>query len=656
MRKANNIQSSATYRPEIDGLRAIAVIAVIINHFNKEILPSGYLGVDIFFVISGFVITSSLAVRQSLNFNDFIIGFYQRRLKRLIPALICFVVITSLLTTLFASNPFFKLALGFSSLFGFSNLLLFFKSTDYFATSTLFNPFTHTWSLGVEEQFYLFFPLIIWFTGFSKKVRKSTRNLIMVLLPLTIISLFSYLIFYENNHPAAYFLMPNRFWEMSFGSLIFLFQGDNSLIRKKISNLSPEIILFLLIASLFIPMSYGRISSLLVVILTSLLIITLKKGNLAYKILTKKNIVYIGLISYSLYLWHWGILAISRNTIGIYWWSWPFQVILIVLFSILSYEYVEKKFKKYKFKSNRLFSTFDFLRVILLSAFLITALGLGKFFKKIPNISYQSPKGNGKSVSESERCMKGNIESCFKKETSSKSVFSLGDSHLMNYVPSLRISLFNLGYQTYFWGAAKHIRDIFSSNCSSQTCYLLEVNKIKEVLEKNNFNKNDILIYSLSRNRLYLDEKISNMQKFYNFEGFSRDGLENKPKIKILDSAIRSLIEFVSSKDGKFILIDDLPLACGIKEWHANLRPCKVSKYISLKDRMPLTKLFRSISSDYKNVFYVDPHDFICVDEICLPNKNNIPLYVDNSPHLSLEAKNVLAPFFQDQFRQILDE
>ena len=99
--KENNLSIKNRYRPEIDGLRAFAVIAVIINHFNKEILPNGYLGVDIFFVISGFVITSSLYQRPSKNFKDFISGFYERRIKRLVPALSVFILITSFTICLF---------------------------------------------------------------------------------------------------------------------------------------------------------------------------------------------------------------------------------------------------------------------------------------------------------------------------------------------------------------------------------------------------------------------------------------------------------------------------------------------------------------------------------------------------------------------------
>ena len=103
VKKSSSI--NVRYRPEIDGLRAFAVVAVILNHFNKEMLPNGYLGVDIFFVISGFVITSSLYQRPSKNFKDFISGFYERRLKRLIPALSVFVLLTSIAICLFQVNP-----------------------------------------------------------------------------------------------------------------------------------------------------------------------------------------------------------------------------------------------------------------------------------------------------------------------------------------------------------------------------------------------------------------------------------------------------------------------------------------------------------------------------------------------------------------------
>ena len=120
----NNLISKAkgsSYRPEIDGIRAFAVIAVIINHFNKDILPGGYLGVDIFFVISGYVITSSLFGRSSKNFKDFISGFYERRIKRLVPSLSVYVLITSITICFFNPIPMLSLRTGLTSLFGILN-------------------------------------------------------------------------------------------------------------------------------------------------------------------------------------------------------------------------------------------------------------------------------------------------------------------------------------------------------------------------------------------------------------------------------------------------------------------------------------------------------------------------------------------------------
>lgn len=334
-------QGKSQYRAEIDGLRALAVIAVIINHFNGALLPSGYLGVDIFFVISGYVITSSLTSRPSRDFGDFIRGFYLRRIKRLVPALVLFTLGTSMLICLFNPDPGKALTTGCASLFGVSNLYLLSQSTDYFAESTELNPFTHTWSLGVEEQFYFLFPVLIWFTGFGKQSPRGAKNLFFWVGALSLASLISFISLYQSNQPAAYFLMPTRFWELAAGCLIFVGFQKRTTIEQRLERLPPLLVTAAMIGVMFWPVATAVPATIAMVVLSAVLIASLKPGTAAYQLFTHKCFVAVGLISYSLYLWHWPVLSISRWTIGIQWWSAPFQIIAMLALALLSYRLIE---------------------------------------------------------------------------------------------------------------------------------------------------------------------------------------------------------------------------------------------------------------------------------------------------------------------------
>ena len=427
--KKNKSAIESLYRPEIDGLRAFAVVAVIINHFNNEILPNGYLGVDIFFVISGFVITSSLYQRSSENFKDFISGFYERRIKRLVPALSVFVLVISVAICLFQENPYLSLWTGLTSLFGLSNLYLLEKATDYFAQSTELNVFTHTWSLGVEEQFYIVFPFLIWFSGFGRQTKNGARNLFLILGALTIASLIGFIYFYPINQSAAYFLMPTRFWEIASGGLLFIgFQKKKS-IEKFLESIPPLLVLALIIGIMYLPMSWAILSTVSVVALSLILIASLKKQKAAFNFFTHPKIIYIGLISYSLYLWHWGILSISRWTIGIHWWSVPFQVALILSLAIASYKYIETPLRKGNWFGKR-------WKTIMVGGGVIVTLSIGllALIEPLRGQLYTGNKINTKQkpflkgkecledVSERTQCL-------FIDNKSKRTLWLLGDSH-----------------------------------------------------------------------------------------------------------------------------------------------------------------------------------------------------------------------------------
>lgn len=337
----------AGFRPEIEGLRALAVIAVIMNHFDKNVLPGGYLGVDIFFVISGFVITASMTRRPARNFGDFLLQFYTRRIKRLVPALVLCVAVTSLAVITVDPKPEISLTTGITALFGFSNLYLFSQATDYYAPSTELNGFTQTWSLGVEEQFYLVYPLLIWFALLRNPATGKSLPA-AILGGLCILSGAAFIFLYKTNQPAAYFLMPTRFFELGSGCLLFLLAGAQHSRRASgfFGNAPGLLILAGLVAVLFAPLSFAREATFAAVLLTVSAIAGTSRGSLAHAILTFKPLVFIGLISYSLYLWHWPVLSVSRWTLGVNWAYAPVLLGLMLLLAAASYFILENPLRK----------------------------------------------------------------------------------------------------------------------------------------------------------------------------------------------------------------------------------------------------------------------------------------------------------------------
>ena len=420
---------TSRYRPEIDGLRAFAVVAVIINHFNKDILPGGYLGVDIFFVISGYVITSSLFGRSSKDFKDFISGFYERRVKRLFPALIAFVVITGALITLFNPAPDRTLLSGLTSLVGVSNIYFFSRSTDYFAMSTALNPFTHTWSLGVEEQFYLLFPFLIWFSGFGRQTKNGARNLFLIVFVLTIASLVGFLYLYPTNQPAAYFLMPSRFWEMSIGCLIFIGFQKRVSFEQSLERVPPLLVLTLIVGVMFLPPLFATVSTILIVLLSSILIASLKSQTKLYKVFTHPAFVHIGLISYSLYLWHWSILTVGRWTIGISSITVLPLLVLTLLFAEVSYTCIEQPMRNMKYRDKSRLFILAGLSLVVASGSLILLQKHSNGLYAGLNIKYgknAAPRG-GQGILGSNQIM----------NNSNPVIITTGDSFAGHYYPAL---------------------------------------------------------------------------------------------------------------------------------------------------------------------------------------------------------------------------
>ena len=659
--KKNHLSLHSRYRPEIDGLRAFAVVAVIINHFNKEILPNGYLGVDIFFVISGFVITSSLYQRPSKNFKDFISGFYERRIKRLVPALSVFVLIMSIAICLFNQFPGASLWTGITSLFGLSNLYLLKESTDYFAQATELNVFAHTWSLGVEEQFYFLFPCLIWLSGFGRQTNNGNRNLFLIVVALTIASLIGFIYLYRLNQPAAYFLMPTRFWEMASGCLLFIGCHQRKSIEQFLGKIPPLFILLLISGVMYLPMSLAIVSTVSVVSLSALLIASLKKGTAAHKFFTNSRVVYIGLISYSLYLWHWGVLSISRWTIGIHWWSVPFQVVLMFGLAVTSYQWIETPLRKGNWFRKR-WKTFVAGGGVLitLSSGLIA---LGNPLKGQLYLGDKSKTLRPKFI-RSEKCLE-NIMSkgtlCyFIENNSKKTLWLLGDSHArpLSLVGEELANTLGMNLKLY----------------SVQATTFPPVMKYRKYEKANDLQKLDD--FKFIEKELYKQIKIGDiillsMRMPYHFGGtyyqyppsdfvFIREDGSFASQENHFDDWITSVINLANmaqKRNAKVIIQtpspeweEELNNSCTKNEWFNifQKKNCQIeSKFFIDEDTGLYSHIFENLNrlaSSHENIYFFDIYKVICPESICSFTKNGVVIY-DDDDHLSYEwARDFLTP------------
>lgn len=388
---ASPARNEYAYLPGIDGLRAIAVLAVILFHLHAPALPGGFSGVDVFFVISGYVVSKSLAATAKQGGLAFLTGFYARRLLRLYPALVAMLLGVTVLQTLFVPASWLSSAsahTGLAAFFGLSNLALLWFNDGYFSPRIEFNPFAHTWSLAVEEQFYLLFPalFLLWQRGESRRpaVRRGTRMLLPALLVLSVLLCWQQ----SRGQPQqAYYLLPSRFWELACGALLFrLHHGQQCLPASARQAASCILAGLLLIAAGFglaDPQAFPFPWAMLPVAGSALVICgvaTPHAGhNAGQRLLANSGMRYLGRLSYSLYLWHWPLIVLLRWTVGMTSaYHWLLAVAATLLASMLSYHVLECPLRQ-RLASG---STSDARRVVLggasVLACAVLALGVSK--------------------------------------------------------------------------------------------------------------------------------------------------------------------------------------------------------------------------------------------------------------------------------------
>lgn len=308
-----HLSNHGAYRRDIDGLRAIAVLCVVVFHAFPDCLPGGFVGVDIFFVISGFLISGILF--EALQRGHFsIIDFYIRRIRHIFPALLL-VMLASLLAGWFILLPQEYRQLGKHVLggAGFVSNIVLWSEAGYFDTSAETKPLLHLWSLGVEEQFYLFWPLLLWAAW------KRRRAMLAILLTVMALSFVWNLVSVHQDAVAAFYLPMSRFWELGAGALLAYWRSRSAALGESLANRLAAIGLLLIVVALVVITKQDRFPGWWAVLPVAGAFLLLAAGpgaGVNRRLLSQRTMVWLGLISYPLYLWHWPLLAFARLLMG----------------------------------------------------------------------------------------------------------------------------------------------------------------------------------------------------------------------------------------------------------------------------------------------------------------------------------------------------
>lgn len=379
-----NLIVSDKYRKDIDGIRALAVSSVLLFHFGY--LPNGYLGVDIFFVISGYLITG-IIYKETLENRFSISNFYLRRTRRIIP-LVSFTCLISLIIGIFTMLPDDLENLAQSVLatnFFSNNILQILTTKNYWDIVNEFKPLMHTWSLGIEEQYYLFYPFLFVLIG-----KKRITWVLPILVIITILSLVLFFSPFKDFY--KFYLLPFRFYELSLGGIAaILFK--NKVLNHKFSPLLIGILLIILSFS-FEDIQNSVLLFLTIIITCGLLISYNNNNKLSSFILENKLMVFIGKLSFSLYMWHQILLAFGRyfvfkemNEINV-------TIILFstILLSIFTFYIIEQPFRDKKKVNNKVLIwslTFIFILTSGSSVYIYLKAGV---LKNIPELSISKYK------------------------------------------------------------------------------------------------------------------------------------------------------------------------------------------------------------------------------------------------------------------------
>jgi peptidoglycan/LPS O-acetylase OafA/YrhL len=649
------------YIPGIDGLRAIAVISVILFHLKSTFLPGGFSGVDVFFVISGYVVTGSLAKERQSNFWRYLLDFYTRRILRIYPALILCLIVATILQTLFVPNSWLSTTsnkTGMAAFFGLSNFALIWLSDGYFSPRVEFNTFTHTWSLAVEEQFYLFFP-VIFFIALKFQAKKNVAGaLLKTLLPALMVASLAYSAYLTSAQPDhAYYLLPGRFWELACGALLFILNNQQKLIVRSRSMREASIaagIALIILGLIFsdpklFPFPWALLPVLGALCAIAGLASDIDNTSSVGQVLNNRPIIYVGKISYSLYLWHWPVIVLFKWTVGLdSLGTMLAAAIVTVAASVFSYRFVERPIRRSKFIASKPHWKIASSGFVIIALSAVVAAGI---FVNQPRISLSVTKDVANWYPEWESTLlesrpSANADNLFQGHT----IYVLGDSHATAYVTMLNMlrSNHHVSVKLYFKAGCSVANFLRPAEPECKTFIEGVTQKIKTHAKLGDV----VFIASLRMNRYadqwarFSDATVQNRQ----------NGRESGPQREAAFQDSKSLIERFQDA-GLTVVIDAPkpifkmpPFRCS--DWFNKGNPvCAAAPAVPraelLAHRKPVMDAIAKLKSTHPKLIVWDNFPLLCPGTTCRASDGALPLFFDGD-HISGHANRVLYPSFVD--------
>lgn len=662
------------YRREIDGLRAVAVSSVILFHAGFKTVAGGYIGVDVFFVISGFLIASLiLSERREGRFS--LLGFYERRARRILPALFCVVLICIPFAYWWFIprdlEKFFNSVLANSV---FASNILFVEEKGYFDTVAELKPLLHTWSLAVEEQFYLFFPpllmLLLW--------RFTQRWLIWSLAAFAIASLVYAQWTAIAKPDLAFFILPSRAWELLMGAILAVYMHEHKVIEVRrplaeaLSGLGLALILYAaLVFDRNIPVPGAHI--LAPTLGAALIIAFARQGTFVGSLLGSKLFVGIGLISYSAYLWHWPLFAFARYRSP----SEPTVAAFVLLVAAtFALAYLSWRFVEQPFRNRRLFTRAQIFKFAGAGTAAVLAVGLlGYFYNGFPQrLPPNIIAGDGHEVCRPRTRLPENpdIRICeFGDETATRTVVVYGDSHSRSLSKEIDKHLEaqkTRGILIDIDNDCEIIPQFFEKQALERRSRCQKA--FRDVLAYLRKTASEIIVAMRWTLRLYPTPGEVEDLNFTNSDGgtdrltyreyfaLSPDG---KPSIAASDKreALRQFIDGLLSVGVKVYVVYPVPETgwdiIRVNLWHY-VSTGKVLDELSVaaRDYAERNKFVLSVLSEFEsrpNFVAIKPQSLFCDTAIkgrCIAQIGGVPYYVDDNHLSGIGSKFVVDAIFAD--------